>query len=93
MLPPLCYAGRMARVIRRDLIITIHEQWTFVWFPEQTNVSPVAEEAAGLPSPAKSVQQLYHLLQLPAAPVSPTDNPIQGFHYPSKESSDENTVS
>lgn len=89
--PPLCYAVDMAKIIRRTLTITIHEQWTFVWTPEQTNVSPVAEDAA-LPSPAAIVQQLCQLLGLSALAVSPADSFMQlTIHYPEKESSDEET--
>jgi hypothetical protein len=91
--PPACYAGLMSRIIRRTLIITIHEQWTFVWTPEQTNDKPVEEEAASvLPAPAEIVQQLRHLLGLSTPMVSPADSSIQlSIQYPDKESTDEET--
>ena len=88
--PSLCYAGGMARIIRRTFTITIHEQWTFVWSPEQSNDAPATEEGAVMPSPAQIVQQLCHLLGLSALPVDPAARPVQlSIQVPDKEFPDE----
>ena len=92
--PPLCYAEDMARIIRRTLTITIREQWTFVWSPEQTNDATASasggEEAAVMLSPAQIVQQLCHLLGLSAPTVDPAGCPVQlSIQYPAKEFPDE----
>ena len=82
----------MARLIRRTLTITIHEQWTFVWTPEQTSDSQGVAEEAPLPSPAELAQLLAKLLggsiQAPKQPGSPIQVFIQSS---AKESTDENT--
>lgn len=91
--PPPCYAGRMARLIRRTLIITIQEQWTFVWIPGQPSDSQaVEEEDATLLSSAELAQQLSKLLGLSTQVTNQPDSPIQIFvQYLSKESTDEDT--
>lgn len=91
--PPPCYAGRMARLIRRTLIITIQEQWTFVWIPGQPSDSQgVEEENTTLLAPAELAQQVYKLLGLSPQTANQPDSPIQIFvQYLSKESTDEDT--
>lgn len=90
---PLCYAECMARIIRRTITITIHEQWTFVWTPGQTNDSQVVEEENTIQlSPAALAQQVCKLLGLSPQATSQPDRSIQIFvQYLSKESTDEDT--
>jgi hypothetical protein len=89
--PPLCYAGVMTSIIRRTLTITIHESWTFVWTPGQTNDGAMEAEDPVALSPVALAQQLGKLLSLPAG-ANQADSPIQILlQYPLKESSNENT--
>jgi hypothetical protein len=83
----------MAKLIRRTLTITIHEQWTFVWIPGQTNDSQgVEEENTTLLAPAELAQQLSKLLGLSPQTANQPDSPIQIFVQSlAKESTDENT--
>jgi len=82
----------MARLIRRTLTITIHEEWTFVWTPEQTSDSQGAAEEEPLPSPAQLAQQLAKLLGGSIQATKQPGSPIQVFVQSSaKESTDEKT--
>ena len=83
----------MARLIQRTLTITIQEQWTFVWIPEQTSDSQgVDEEDAILLTPAVLAQQLCKLLGVSPPPANQPDSPIQIFVQSlPKESTDEDT--
>ncbi len=67
----------MGKIIRRTLIITIHERWTFLWDAEQPTDSSVTVNETTLPSLTEIAQLLRKMLGLSEKEAMDAQSPAQ----------------